>query len=192
MKKQVLMLLLASLAGGVSLAALPLQAESERVVESIPDDAPPPAEPKRIYRHVGKDGSVVFSDAPAEGSEEMTVQEPNSVKLHTPYIPKAPKEQVKAARQYTLRITAPKGGKHYHNHFEPVEVSVGVSPQPRPEHTLEVTDNGASLPKTDGKYIIELLSPGEHRINARVIDEKGEVLGSAEPVVFYAHRAKRN
>ncbi len=193
MKKKVLMLLLASLAGGASLMVLPVHAEAELVVEEIPDEAPPPVEPKRIYRHIGKDGSVVFSDEPVDGAQELEVKEPNSVNMRNPVIPVAPPTKpLQAPLQFSVRISSPQAGKHFQNHYEPVPVAVTVAPRPGPNHKLEVTDNGSPVPMTDGKFVIPLLTPGEHTLNARVVDENGETLGSAEPVVFYAHRASVN
>lgn len=183
--------LLTVLAGLTLMTAFPAvhaEQESTSVVELVDEEAPP-VEPKRIYKRYDKDGNAVFSDESAPGAEELQVMEPNSVNLKQPVIAPAPQESSKPVVTFHVRITKPKNDTHFHNHYEPVPVAVAVTPGLGKLYTLEVTDNGAPVPQTEGQHVIPLLDRGEHTLLARVLDKEGKEVSVSEPVIIYVHRA---
>lgn len=148
-------------------------------------------ESQRIYKSVGKDGVPSFSSDSVDGAEEIELKPSNSVRI-APTKPspvvllQEPKDAV-----YQVSISSPENDKHYHNDPNPVPIEVAVSPALERGYSLEVTDNGAPLVDVGGKYILELPNRGEHKLVARVVDDKGKVLAESETVTIFVHRVSQ-
>jgi hypothetical protein len=167
----------------------------DSVVETGADNASSESvvsqEPLRIYKSVGKDGVPSFSSDSVDGAEEIELKPSNSVRI-TPTKPSTfvvPEEPEK--KDYKVSISSPENDKHYHNDPKPVPVAVSVSPALEQGYSLEVTDNGALLADASGKYVLEFPERGEHRLVARVVDDKGEVLAESKAVTIFVHRVSQ-
>jgi len=163
--------------------------------DAAPDEAAQEESTKRVYRTVGKDGSVMFTDQGDGSLEEVEIRKPNTVDISVPRIAPLPSEkkaesgrsQDDARVNYTVRITQPQSQQTYQNPSESLAVGFKVSPTLRQSHKAQVVFDGQVL---DG---LEIPQPprGEHTVVVRVVDASGAELAVSEPVTFYVQRVSR-
>ncbi len=154
--------------------------------------AGPAAAAKKVYRTVGPDGVVEFTDRPPdENAVEVEVPPPNT---YTP--PPVPAREPAGAgaapagfRYRRLAIAAPRPDQMFADNTGNVTVRVEVEPplETRLGHRLEVLVDGT--PRGGGP-VLELtnLPRGEHTVQARVVDGTGRVLRQTPVVRFHVAR----
>ncbi|MEN8175965.1 MAG: DUF4124 domain-containing protein, partial [Pseudomonadota bacterium] len=101
-----------------------------------------------IYKHVGEDGSVYYSDRPSEGAAPVELP-PASVytprKLPTLEAPETPDAKVpQPLYERVAVVTPPNDGTIWDNQGR-VEVAVDLEPALRPGHVLEIHLDGRPL-----------------------------------------------
>lgn len=167
----------------------------DSVVETGADNASSESvvsqEPLRIYKSVGKDGVPSFSSDSVDGAEEIELKPSNSVRITPTTPPVFMMPEALEKKLFQVSISSPENDKHYHNDPDPVPITVNVSPGLERGYSLEVTDNGALLADASGKYVLEFPERGEHRLVARVVDDKGEVLAESKAVTIFVHRVSQ-
>lgn len=145
----------------------------------------------KIYRSVDKHGNVIFSDQPAEDSndsEEVHLRPSNSVPMKQVKLPQADsqaaeKEQTQEYR--SLAITSPEPESTIRNPQEPVPIVVDLQPSLQGEDRLVLFDNGEAQPGMELNTVIR----GTHSLVVKVLGPDDEVLISSEPVQVYVHRS---
>ena len=178
---------------------MPVSASEVEELEAAPEQVPAPESQstvtKKVYKSYDKDGSVKFTDEPVDGSQEIEVRESNRVQFVRPEVKPSPEDELEQVLDikpvsYKVNIAAPGDQSHYHNHAEPIPVRVSVQPELQQGDRIEVTDNGEVIsPGEGGGYQLEYPPRGEHRLEARIINSKGNVVAEAEAVTIYIHRA---
>lgn len=144
----------------------------------------------QIYRRIGPDGHVHFSDRPGPDAEQIEVIPNTTVRL-----PPAPGQgdatgQLDAAAPAysSFSIVSPASNQAVRANNGDITVVLKLVPDLLPGHTIVLSIDGE-----DGKQIstgddltIELsnLSRGLHTIKAKVLDEEDNVLIQAGPVSF--------
>lgn len=175
------------------------EAGADQAGESPSGDAPSDSSvqesTKRVYRTVGEDGSVMFTDQGDDSLEEVQIRKPNTVDISVPRIAPPPSEEKTEPGKklddglvnYKVRITQPESEQTYHNPSESLAVGFKVSPTLRQSHKAQVVFDGQVL---DG---LEIPQPprGEHTVVVRVVDASGAELAVSEPVTFYVQRVSR-
>lgn len=179
--------------------AMPLSAseveEREAAREQVPAPESQSTVTKKVYKSYDKDGSVKFTDEPVDGSQEIEVRESNRVQFVRPEARPSPEDELEQVLDvkpvsYRVGIVAPGDQSHYHNHAEPIPVRLSVQPELQQGDRVEVTDNGEVISADDaGGYRLEYPARGEHRLEARIINSKGNVVAESEAVTIYIHRA---
>ena len=145
---------------------------------------------KKVYRSIGKDGSVTFSDQGEAGQQEVEVRSPNTVDITVPKLPRsAPQEQNKQDGDdgYRITITRPSPEQTFQNPSEPLAVGYAIEPALQGGDKAEVIYDGQVL---EGATI-EWPNRGEHTVQVRIVDKSGAELASSDTVTFFVHRPSR-
>ena len=151
--------------------------------------APIYAVAEQVYRSVGPDGSVIFSDKETPGSEAIEVKEVPTVTL-----PEAPAFKYQEPRKEVplyqkIEITSPKNDETIRENTGNITISAAVAPPLRGDHVLEITLDGKAVSTGSGTSVsLENVDRGTHVAGATVTDSKGKVLGSSQPVTFHLLR----
>ena len=146
----------------------------------------------QVYKRVGPDGKVYFSDQPAPDAERIEVAPAQSIHL-PPVKPQSSSPGLQgeaAAGVYsTFAIVSPAGGEGVRANDGNVQVRLQIEPALKPGHTITVSIDGADI-HTGISTTVQLtgLSRGGHNLKAWVTDRQGKQLLQAEPVDFYVLR----
>ncbi len=167
-----------------------------------------PTSAGEVYKWVGKDGGVVYSDQPRPGAEKVELPEPT---IYTPVAkppavltPDAvpPKEPAApghastpaAARYRDMAFLVPADQETLWNTEGVVDVQIQLQPSlsTAAGHRFMVWLDGQNLPPelaAGPRFNISHLERGAHTLQAHVVDGAGQVLISAEPVTFHVKQA---
>jgi len=145
----------------------------------------------QVYKSVGKDGSVIFSDQPTDGAVEVQVKELETVKsLETPPLPDAPKIQAQQQKIYAdLKITSPENELAIRDNAGNLDVSVTIKPDLRSEHKLVLYLDGNTY-STGNSPVFKLqnVDRGTHQLRVAVVDADGHQLIDSKSVSFHMLR----
>lgn len=163
-----------------------------------------------VYRTTDAQGNVVFTDDPGRGGEKVELEpvtvvpsrrEGRDAESATPRA--APQEssreprEPRAARSPFLpydrfRITRPADGQTLPTGAAGnLAVELAVEPPLREDHRVRLLldgEVGQSALHTDA-FLLNNLPPGEHELQAELLDADGEVRHRTEPVTVYVQRA---
>ena len=157
----------------------------------------------QVFRRIGPDGKVYFSDRPGPDAEQVDVAPAQTISL--PPVP----EQTNTAGQpsdvatgkqddvtslYTVfTIISPTSNQSVRANDGNVTVRLSLEPELRRGHVIALKIDGQDGEdiRTGNGMTIELskLSRGRHTVEARVVDNEGNELIQAGPVSFYVLRA---
>jgi hypothetical protein len=147
----------------------------------------------QVYRSVGPDGTVQFSDQPAEGATPGDVQPAQTVPMGGPTLrspaPAAPKEAAGPAyNRFEILSPAPDEGVRANDGN--VTVSLALDPPLLPGHRVVVLVDGRPVGSPDASLQVALtnLDRGTHRVEASVVNAGGQTLASAGPLTFHVLR----
>ena len=150
----------------------------------------------QIFRRIGPDGQVYFSDQPGPDAERVYVTPAQTISL--PSVPEqtktvAAETQGDATVAYTeFSITSPTSDQGVRANDGNVTVHLSLQPALQSDHMIVLNvdgEDGESANSSSG-LMIELnnLSRGQHTVMATVIDEDGKVLIKTDPVTFQVLR----
>jgi len=157
-----------------------------------------------VFRQVGPDGSVTFTDMPAPGAERVQVEPAQTVNL-PPVPPRATQtersgDDVSGERKPTVsygrfEILAPSNGDSIRANDGSVTVSLLLEPALVPGHKIELVLEGQGGGKvysgSSMSFNLIQLSRGEHKVSARVKDARGGQLVETGTVSFNVLRVAR-
>ena len=150
----------------------------------------------QIFRRIGPDGQVYFSDQPGPDAEQVDVTPAQTISL--PPVP----EQTETAAAETLgdatvaytgfSITSPTSDQGVRANDGNVTVHLSLKPALQSGHSIILNvdgEDGESTNSSNG-LMIELnnLSRGQHTVMATVVDEDGNALIKTSPVSFQVLR----
>ena len=149
----------------------------------------------QVFKRVGPDGQVHFSDIPGSDAQEIEVAPAQVISL-----PPAPARtdstaagtsdgQPVATSLYTdFAIVSPSDGEAIRANDGNIEVSLRLQPELRPGHriVLKLDGEDGELVESGERLNIRLtnLSRGLHSVEARVIGDKDRILVETGPVSF--------
>ncbi len=156
----------------------------------------------QIFRRVGPDGQVYFSDQPGPGAEEVKLAPVQTISL--PPVPEqaqstepaggvAREQQQEATAFYTaFSITSPVDQRGVRANDGNITVQLAVQPDLQPDHMIVLNVDGEDGEATHSSIdmTVELinLSRGQHTLMATVVDAAGNKLIQSEPVTFFVLR----
>lgn len=156
----------------------------------------------QVYKRIGPDGTVYFSDQPGPGAEPVELSPPQVITM--PPLPerrrtaKQPDQGVtdqakdESPRYTEFSVASPAKYAGYRANDGNITVRLSLEPALRPGHTIVLNVDGEDGEKvrTGQSMAIELfnLSRGRHTVWAKVVDDAGKALIKTEPVSFYVLR----
>lgn len=147
----------------------------------------------KIYKRVGPNGEVIYSDKPAPDSKEMTVPSGSGYKpvrppaSFTPYQP-PPKTQPKKAIENKVTITSPKNDQAFWSGSGEVTVTVSLAKSLASGEQLEYLLDGKQVYSgTEASHALTNVFRGTHTLTVRLVGTDGSSIMS-EAVTFHVHR----
>jgi len=154
-----------------------------------------------IYRHVNPDGSVEFSDIPAdEHAKPVELPPINSIPAppalrggttgNRAGSPGAGARTPAPVTEYSaLSITQPADDQAFRNNAGDVTITVSLSPALQAGHQLLIQLDGKTISRGSKTSVnLKNVDRGTHRLQAWVVDDKGKELIRAKSTVFHLQR----
>lgn len=154
-----------------------------------------------VFRQVGPDGSVTYSDTPTQGAERLDLPPAQTITL--PPV----RSRVTATQRPTgsgaqpgksvlsydrLDIAAPSQGQSVRANNGEVSVSLAMQPALVPGHTIELSVSGEDgqnvYTGTGTRFDLTELSRGEHTVVARIRNGRGEQVMESPAISFFVLR----
>jgi hypothetical protein len=165
------------------------------------EDTNPPAADSgnKIYKKVGPDGEVIYTDKPSAGSQEVQVPTGSGYKPVAPPAGFSPyqapaKTPAKPAIENTVSITSPKNDTSFWSGDGELLVSVSLASGLGPGQQLEYVIDGETMyTGTETSHTFSNIFRGTHVVTVRITDGTGNSVAS-QPVTFTMQRptVKRN
>lgn len=151
----------------------------------------------QVFKRVGPDGKVYFSDQPGPDSTQIEVAPAQAVSL--PPVNEqtgTTEEQGTPGPAYTaFSIVSPASDQSIRANNGNVIVQLSLEPELKPGHTIKLIidgEDGESIKPGGGmSTMLSNLSRGLHTVAAAVLDEAGEAVIRTEAVSFHVLRATR-
>lgn len=168
----------------------------------------PVAAPATIYKSIGPDGQVIYSDQPQPGAKEIELPpevppSPPSVIAPepTPTMGKTPgkvretptlTEKPPVTGYNKLAIIKPENDEAVRANNGVVDVDLALEPalDTKAGHQIAVTLDGKELPDIPASTQFQLnnVDRGTHSLQAQIIDAEGKVLARSNTVTFHLQR----
>lgn len=147
----------------------------------------------KVYVWRDENGVLVFSDSPRPDAEEVTVKEESAILPSVDTSILDIKPQI-IEDNYEVVVTQPEQNATIRDNSGSVYVSGGIKPIFKRGFRVQLYLDGKAYgkPQTHSMFALRNIDRGEHQINIELINEKGKVIASSEPVTFYMHRASVN
>lgn len=145
----------------------------------------------QVYRSVGKDGSVTFSDQPSDGAVKVQVKKLETIKsVDTPVPPSSSTGQQAQQNIYTgISITSPADDQAIRENAGNLSVSVSVTPGLKPSHKLVLYLDGKKYSTgTADSFSLHNIDRGTHQLRVAVVDNGGHQLIDSKSVTFHMLR----
>ena len=146
-----------------------------------------------VFRRIGPDGQVYFSDQPGPGAERIEVKPVPTIRMPTPVPetrvqPDVGQQEEDADAYTSFSIVSPASGEGVRSNNGNVTVQMKLEPGLKSGHTVKLKvdgEDGKDMNMVDGMSIqLVNISRGRHTVEAMVINDGGEVLIQTEPVSF--------
>jgi uncharacterized protein DUF4124 len=133
-----------------------------------------------VYKTVDEDGNIIFTDKPSKGSEEIKLQELQTIKNPNPakYSPTPKKSKPIDANVYnTFLISNPADGSGLRSNNGNVTISLALEPPLRPGNKIVITMDGQEVSNGSASSVsLQNIDRGTHSVGASVVDGNGEKL----------------
>ena len=148
----------------------------------------------QVYKRVGPDGKVYFSDEPGPEAERIEVPPPQTISL--PPVAEqngAAQPQEDSSTPYSeFAVVSPTNEESIRANDGNITVTLSLQPALMPGHSvvLNVDGEDGEQVKSGGSLTIELnnMSRGLHTVQAKVVDADGNALIETGPASFYVLR----
>lgn len=148
-----------------------------------------------VYRIIGPDGSVTFTDEPVPGAERIELP---PVMTYTPQPVKSAVEEDQAETAQALpyrrfAVASPADESTIRDNQGNISMRVELDPPLQTDfgHRLQFVVDGMDQgePVTSPAVTFQNLDRGSHRLSARIIDASGATIETTPPVTVFLHRA---
>jgi hypothetical protein len=146
-----------------------------------------------VYKSVNEQGEVVYSDQPAPNAQRMKLPElPTYTAPPIPAFSSTPEAAPVASPYESVKIVAPENDATIRDNQGVVRVEVVLNPplMTKQGHRIQFYLNGEphGIPVGTTAISFSNLDRGSYTLTSSVIAANGDVLASADPVVFHLHR----
>ena len=148
-----------------------------------------------VYKSVGPDGTVTFTDQPRPGAEKLEIREPKTVAPSAGATralegARGTPEEASAEAAYTeFAIVSPTDDQAIRANNGNVSVSMSLAPSLHADHAIVVSVNGQKIGKGSSTSLqLQNLPRGTHTVQAAVVDNKGQEVIRTGNVTFHVLR----
>ena len=155
-----------------------------------------------VFRHIGPDGEVYFSDRPVAGAERVDLGPAQSIRMPTvtprsaatqqPADVATDAQEAPAPSYAQFTVVKPSYDQGVRANDGSVTVYLSLQPALMPGHTIVLTVDGEDGEKIHAgetlNFNLSDMSRGRHVVTARVVDEQGNEQVKTGPVGFYVLR----
>lgn len=146
---------------------------------------------EEIYKSVDEKGVPSFSDTQTEGAEKITVEPVNVQTIPTPNTPPliSTPSPDPGYNYTTLEIISPENEATLRDEHN-ILLQVALKPELQRGDKIEFLGNGQPLQPAGQSSSMQLINfdRGTHTLSARIIDKKGKVLKTSNPVTVHIFR----
>ena len=148
----------------------------------------------QLYRHVGPNGEVYFTDQPGPDSVPVEISPVNVKPGLPPRVtpPETEKPEATLASYKYFNILSPTEDQGVRANDGNVIINLSLQPALKPGHTIKLKMDGedGELVKSGESLTVNLfnVSRGLHTVQAFVLDDNGNMLMHAGPVSFHVLR----
>jgi hypothetical protein len=152
-----------------------------------------------VYKSIGPDGTVIFTDQPTEGAEKVYI--PPVPTYSAPKLPEIrtreeTETQTGAARYSAFAIASPAPEATIRDNTGSVPLRLRIEPALQTDlgHRIQYQVDGVDQqePTAATGITFSNLDRGSHTLSAKLLDADGAVLKSAAPVTIFVHRPSVN
>ncbi|OUS71539.1 DUF4124 domain-containing protein [Pseudoalteromonas sp. A601] len=144
---------------------------------------------KKIYTWKDKNGAVVFSDTPKVGAQEVKL---TSQILAMPTTDTSILNEAKpaAAKSFKIVVASPAHEETVRENTGSVYVTSRISPRFENGFTIQLFVDGVAYaePSNTSTFALRNVDRGEHSLQVKLFDPKGNVLSASPKSVFFMHR----
>lgn len=143
----------------------------------------------QVQMRVAPDGTVKFSDRPGPDARPVQVRPAQTVRMPAsePQAaqPASAPPTESAFRYSQVTILSPKAGEAVRANNGVVAVRMALQPALQPAHAIVLTLDGSRMMfGASADLLMTDVSRGLHRLEAEIVDARGEIVTRAEPVDF--------
>jgi hypothetical protein len=161
------------------------------VEDAVVTDAPaaPAEEGGAIYRSVGEDGSIVFSDSPSPGAERIEIRETQTIEAPPPPTFVYERQQAASTPYTRVEIVDPPNDAEIRENTGNVNISVVVEPGLGGSDLIVLLMDGQEVASgQQGTFSLNNVDRGTHQLAAVVKSSEGQTVFSSPPVTFHMFR----
>lgn len=147
-----------------------------------------------IYKTIGPDGSVIFSDKPVDQQSTEVKLKPVSVSTSKQNTPKLtpqmlkPDENLPPVQKPSINFIKPSDGETIWNQAD-IEVVTQVQPDLAKGDRVRLLVNNKAVQTNDtGKFELTYFERGTQYLRAEIIGNDGQVKASTKSITIYVHR----
>lgn len=145
-----------------------------------------------IYKSVGPDGRIIYSDRPQQGAEEVDLG-PVQTYLPPPpsqLVPPVSKPVVEPEGYQEFAIVQPGDQETIWNNQGSLSVALSLRPAIKPgdEIQLVLDDSRVIAQGRTPAFDLQNIDRGTHRLHAIIVDETGHEVARSNTITFYLRR----
>lgn len=146
----------------------------------------------KIYVHTDKDGTLVFSDKPSEGSILVNLNQRHMTMpaTDTSILDRLQGNDEANKPQYQIVLDQPDEKATIRDNSGEVFVSGHITPALKFGYRVRLKLDDNVLQKPHGKAVFTLrnIDRGEHKVQLELLDTQGNIISKSEPHTFYMFR----
>ncbi|GGW93022.1 DUF4124 domain-containing protein [Alteromonas halophila] len=146
----------------------------------------------QVYKVVQEDGTVLYTDDPVAGSEQIEFDDATrnvATPLATPTPPKPSPADDKEKPQYNVSISTPQPEATIRDNRGNVTIRAQKTPANAAVRFQLVFDGKARQTNNSGVFALTGVNRGAHNYQVKLLDNKGKTLASTPSQTLYLHQA---
>jgi hypothetical protein len=143
-----------------------------------------------VYKSMGPDGSVQYSDRPLAGSEPVRIDVRKETGDSEAPGPETERPGAESGPYEAFEVVIPEPNATIRNNEGEVQIGLLIDPALMPEHRLQLELDGQRVPgdAAGTQVILRGLSFGSHRVRALLVDQLDEIIATTPPVDFHLRK----